>query len=189
MGEARSTGSPPSGRGRPRRRGRECAASTSGPRPGAEAQRAAPQGRGRSPPSVLRTRPSRSAPPAGPVRGAHRSCRPGVDASGRRVRASGRCLMAARIAGVAAKANQALQFHSVQFGGLPNRINGLGVVQGRLLNVIHKRFSKPSSSSHLVSHKCQGHAEKSTELFVSYMPVSISVKKQPWTPVWPTGND
>ena len=32
----------------------------------------------------------------------------------------GRCLMAARIAGFAAEANQTLQFRSVQFGGLLN---------------------------------------------------------------------
>ena len=40
--------------------------------------------------------------------------------------------MAARIAGFAAKANQAVRFHSVQFGGLLNQTNALGVVQGRL---------------------------------------------------------
>jgi hypothetical protein len=41
--------------------------------------------------------------------------------------------MAARIAGVAAEANQTLQFHSGQLGGLLNQINASGVVQGRLI--------------------------------------------------------
>ncbi len=40
--------------------------------------------------------------------------------------------MVARIAGFAAEANQTVQFHSVQFGGLLNQINALGVVQDRL---------------------------------------------------------
>src|SRR5689334_25240698 len=44
----------------------------------------------------------------------------------------GRCLMAARIAGFAPHSNQTLQFQNAQLGRLPNRINGLGVVQGRL---------------------------------------------------------
>ncbi len=41
--------------------------------------------------------------------------------------------MVARIAGFAAEANQTVQFHSVQFGGLLNQINALGVVQDRLI--------------------------------------------------------
>jgi hypothetical protein len=44
--------------------------------------------------------------------------------------------MAARLAGFAAEANQTLQFHSVQFGGLLNQINALGVVQGRLIYLV-----------------------------------------------------
>jgi hypothetical protein len=50
--------------------------------------------------------------------------------------------MAARIAGFAAKANQTVRFHSVQFGGLPNQINALGVVQDRLF--MHLRFCQLS---------------------------------------------
>ena len=41
--------------------------------------------------------------------------------------------MAARIAGFAPHSNQTLQFQNAQLGRLPNRINGLGVVQGRLI--------------------------------------------------------
>ena len=51
--------------------------------------------------------------------------------------------MAARIAGFAAEANQTLQFRSVQFGGLLNQVNALGVVQGRLSKLDHHVFDSP----------------------------------------------
>jgi hypothetical protein len=44
--------------------------------------------------------------------------------------------MVARIAGFAAEANQTLQFHSVQFRGLPSQISALGVVQDRLISPV-----------------------------------------------------
>ncbi len=42
--------------------------------------------------------------------------------------------MPARFAGFADHSKQTLQFHSVQTGKAPRQINGLGVVQGRLVN-------------------------------------------------------
>jgi hypothetical protein len=44
--------------------------------------------------------------------------------------------MSARIAGFAPHSNQTLQFQNAQLGRLPNQINALGVVQGRLFMLV-----------------------------------------------------
>jgi len=66
----------------------------------------------------------------------------------RRVGVSGQAgayLMAARIAGFAAEANQTLQFQNAQLGRLLNRINALGVAQGRLLRSSRNQWLRPCS--------------------------------------------